>query len=111
MATNRIETLDPALIRPGRLSLPLKIIYFCTVCLNIEITFLAQLRIVYDEEKILTIWICVMHLLFRKICVEPHWPFSSRAPLMIPVNLLLPFFFFKQKILGFPQGPKNKIKM
>lgn len=31
----------------------------------IQVTFLAQLRIVYDEEKILTIWICVMHLLFQ----------------------------------------------
>ena len=71
---------------------------------------MARLRIVYDEEEILTIWICVMHLLFQKICVEPHWPFSSRVLLVVPVNLLL-LFFFKQKILGFPQGSKNKIKM
>ena len=46
------------------------------------------------------------------MCMEPQQPFSRRALLVVPVNLpvLLPFFF-TQKILGFPQGLKNKIKM
>ena len=47
---------------------------------------------------------------YFRMCMEPQQPFSRRALRVVPVNLPLPFFF-KQKILGFPQGPKNKIKM
>ena len=47
---------------------------------------------------------------YSRMCMEPQQPFSRRALRVVPVNLPLPFFF-KQKILGFPQGPKNKIKM
>ena len=47
---------------------------------------------------------------YSRICMEPQLPFSSRALLVVPVNLLLQFFF-EHKIAVFPQGSKNKIKI
>ena len=37
----------------------------------IQIKFLALLRIVYDEEKILTIWICDAFIIPEDMCGTP----------------------------------------